>query len=153
MAKKQPAGKAKRGRPSDYTPELAKAICDVTASTSMSLKQVCASDERFPDDSAAFRWMHDHEDFRSQYLKAKETQAVLLSEQIMTQAFECREATEAVAKVNLVFRVAQWHLSKLAPKGFGDKPAEAPANAAASTEIKQIADALTQLNAKHERDY
>lgn len=153
MAKKQPAGKAKTGRPSDYTPEVAKAICDLVASSAKSMRCICESSDAFPDEATAFRWMHEHPEFRKGYLEAKETQGIIFAEHILADAMNCREATEAVAKMNLVFRVGQWHLSKLAPKGFGDKPAEAPANAAASTEIKQIADALTQLNAKHERDY
>jgi len=150
---RQPSKPKGKGRPSDYTPEKAKAICDMVASTAKSMRNICESSDVFPDEATAFRWMHEHDDFRKQYLKAKETQGILLSEEIMTGAFECREDTAAIAKVNLVFRVAQWHLSKLAPKGFGDKPVDDTVDVFTDTERAELKNMMSDFAAKHDKEY
>ena len=65
--------------------------------------------------------MYRYPEFRLKYLEAKEAQALWISEKIMDDAYNVEERNEAIAKQNLVFRVGQWHLAKLAPKQFGDK--------------------------------
>ena len=44
-----------------------------------------------------------------------------LTKVIFDNARNCPEISESISKQSHVFRVAQWHLSKLAPKQFGDK--------------------------------
>ena len=59
--------------------------------------------------------------FRGQYLEAKEIQALLIADNVWNKVNDVDERPEAIAKVNLQFKFNQWHLSKLAPKQFGDK--------------------------------
>lgn len=109
------------GRPTDYTPDAAKRLCELIATTPKSIRNICDQNEDMPSTAGVFRWMHKFPEFREQYLVAKETQGVLLTETMLATAYDCAENNEAIAKQNLVFRVLQWHLSKLAPKQFGDK--------------------------------
>lgn len=109
------------GRPTDYTPELAIKICDAIVSTPASLESICDENKDFPHKSNLFRWMHRFPEFRDQYLAAKETQGILLTEDMLEAALLCPEISESISKQTMVFRVLQWHLSKLAPKQFGDK--------------------------------
>jgi len=109
------------GRPTDYTPELAKRICELVASTALSMEAICKSSDDFPEETTAFRWIARHEQFRRDYLEAKELQGLILSEKILSEAYTCPAVTEEIALANHQFRVTQWHLSKLAPKQFGDK--------------------------------
>lgn len=109
------------GRPSDYTPEIARDICAMVASTSKSMENICKSSDLFPDEKTAFRWMHNFPEFRQEYLAAKETQGIKMSEDILAAAINCPAISEEISKQNHIFRVMQWHLSKLAPKQFGDK--------------------------------
>lgn len=150
---KLPSKPKGKGRPSDYTPEKAKAICDMVASTAKSMRNICESSDLFPDEATAFRWMHEHDDFRKQYLKAKETQGIIFAEHILAGAIDCREATEAVAKMNLVFRVGQWHLSKLAPKQFGDKPVDDTVDVFTDTEKTELKNMMSDFAAKHDKEY
>lgn len=62
------------GRPSDYTPELAEAICEAIASTPKGLERLCAEREDFPEARTVFRWLEAHEEFRHRYARAKERQ-------------------------------------------------------------------------------
>ncbi len=109
------------GRPTDYTPELAERICDVTATTIKSVYDICKSNNDFPDECTVFRWMRKYPKFRQDYLEAKELQGLLYSDKVMRTIWDCDEVNESIAKANLILRGAQWHLSKLAPKQFGDK--------------------------------
>ncbi len=110
-----------RGRPTDYTPELAKRFCMTVATSLNSIETICESDEEFPPEGTIFRWMHMFPQFREQYLAAKETQGIKFAESLLTSAVNCPAISEEIQKQTHVFRVGQWHYSKLAPKQFGDK--------------------------------
>src|SRR5258708_7569966 len=109
------------GRPTDYTPELAEQICDITATTIKSVADICKANAGLPDECTVFRWMRRYPQFRQDYLEAKELQGLLYSDAVMHTIWNCLEVNESIAKANLILRGAQWHLSKLAPKQFGDK--------------------------------
>ena len=146
--------RTKIGRPTDYTPELAAHICDLVATTDLSIANLCKTKHELPEqESTVFRWMREYPRFRQDYLEAKELQALIISEQVFDDARNCEEISESIAKQNHIFRVAQWHLSKLAPKQFGDKSHEQASATAIAEQVKEIASAVKELNNKHERDY
>ena len=91
------------------------------STTLKSIENLCAEYEDLPHDSTVFRWMHQHPEFRGEYLAAKETQGVKFAESLLSAAHYCPADTNEIAKQNHIFRVGQWHYSKLAPKQFGDK--------------------------------
>jgi len=144
--------RAKIGRPTDYTPEMAERILDLTATTIKSVADICL-DPELPGECTVFRWMRKYPEFRQGYLEAKETQGILYSDAVMNTIWNCPEVNESIAKANLILRGSQWHLSKLAPKQFGDKSHEQASATAIAEQVKEIADAVKQLNNKHERDY
>src|SRR5688572_22965809 len=76
------------GRPSDYTPELADAICARLADGE-SLRSVCQSDE-MPDKRTVFRWLRTNDEFRHQYTRAKEESADALSDEMLDIADDAR---------------------------------------------------------------
>jgi hypothetical protein len=110
-----------KGRPTDYTPEAAKRFCDYVASNPLSMKDICAKYDDIPHSTTISEWLAKWPDFRSQYLEAKEIQALLIADNVWEKVNDVDERPEAIAKVNLQFKFHQWHLSKLAPKQFGDK--------------------------------
>lgn len=109
------------GRPTKYTPELASRICEVIATSRKSIANICDSYDEFPDEANVFLWMHKYPSFREEYLAAKETQAIMLTEGLLAAAIECPAISEEIQKQTHIFRVTQWHNSKLAPKQFGEK--------------------------------
>lgn len=148
---KQP--KAKIGRPSIFTEELAAQICKTIASMPFSLKKLCAMNPSWPVDSTIICWTNESETFSSQYLEAKRRQIFTRMEYATTFLEEadinCKASVaRAVAQVNLI----KWEASHLLPKLFGDKPTEAE-KPFTDSERLALRGVLAELVAKYERDY
>ena len=62
----------KRGRPSDYSPELVEAICAGIAE-GLLLPEVCKR-PAMPSPATIFVWLNRFPDFQEQYARAKEIQ-------------------------------------------------------------------------------
>lgn len=124
------------GRPSDYTEELAEAIC-LRLSEGESLRSVCR-DDGMPSKQAVLRWLAKHESFRAQYVRAKEQGAEALAEEMFDiaddGANDWMERTnsdgdnigwqlngEHVRRSQLRIDTRKWYLSKIMPKKYGEK--------------------------------
>jgi hypothetical protein len=79
----------KRGRPSDYSTEIAMAIC-VKISDGESLRAICANSE-MPDRATAFRWLALHDEFRAWYTFAREAQM----DELLYEAIEIADCQTA----------------------------------------------------------
>lgn len=127
-----------RGRPTDFTQELADAICEGLAD-GMSLRTICDAEE-MPHRSTVFRWLakDEHKVFRDQYAQAREEQAAKLSDELFDIAddgsndwMERRNQDgeivgwsvngEAVQRSKLRVDTRKWYLSKVLPKKYGDR--------------------------------
>ncbi len=125
------------GRPSDFTQEIADAICDLIAS-GKSLRAICKV-EPFPDKSTVFRWLGENTKFRDQYARARDSQADYMAEEILeiaddgTNDYGFKEGEDAagasakpvflaenVQRSKLRVDSRKWLMSKLAPKKYGD---------------------------------
>jgi hypothetical protein len=122
------------GRPSDYTPQLAIAICARLADGE-SLRSVCR-DEAMPDKASVFRWLREHADFCDQYARAKEESADTHADEILDIADEGSNDWmqrndpenpgwvangEAIQRSRLRVDTRKWIASKLKPKKYGEK--------------------------------
>lgn len=103
------------GRPSDFTEEIANAICERIA-VGESLRAIC-SDEAAPDKATVFRWLASNSDFRDQYTHAREMQAETYADEMVEIADEAKDANLARLQID----ARKWKASKLAPKKYGDK--------------------------------
>ena len=128
--------KAKRGRPSLYTPELALEICERLAQGE-SLRSIC-QDEHMPDHSTVCMWaVEDKGGFYNQYTRAREVQYLGMADELtdisddgrndwMTKTLKNGEEIEVVNKEvvdrsKLRVETRKWILSKMLPKVYGDK--------------------------------
>lgn len=102
-------------RPSEFTQERADAICEEIVK-GKSLRAICAADD-MPAVSTIFKWMNDFPSFSEQYARAKDEQAELLADEIISIADT--EADSQKARVRIDAR--KWVASKLKPKKYGDK--------------------------------
>lgn len=114
------------GRPSDYTEEMALAICERLA-VGESLSSVCR-DDGFPAKTSVLRWLSRHESFRTQYRYAKEASQDAVAEEIFDildeMPMEKPDGGMDAAAVTWAKNRAdarKWYLSKIAPKKYGDK--------------------------------
>lgn len=104
------------GRPSDYTQELADAICAQLAE-GISLRTVCKAEE-MPDASTVFRWLRSKPEFCEQYTRAKEESAEAFSEDMLEIA---DDKTGDPTRDRLRVDTRKWLASKLKPKKYGEK--------------------------------
>lgn len=134
---KKPAKKAaasaprKKGAPTKYTEELADEICTRIMRGDSALKIVSAMHLTEP---MLYRWLREKEDFRQKYTHAREVQADVLAEEIVSIADELEieakyqgetvtfdVSATAVQRNRLRVDARKWYASKLAPKKYGDK--------------------------------
>lgn len=120
------------GRPTKYTTELADKICELTATTSKSLKTICEEVGVAP--VTVLQWLANEKDkeFTYKYARAKEAQADAMFEEIIEIAddeakdlldgeFGQQGNAAAVQRAKLRVDARKWAASKLAPKKYGDK--------------------------------
>ena len=136
-AKKQPVkAKAKTGRPTDYTPELAALICERVATSTLGLNKICLAED-MPSKFTVNLWRYKYPEFSTQYALAKLVQADLLAEECMEIADDDSEDTkinmltgeevannEFIARSRLRIDTRKWLAAKLLPKQYGPVVAE-----------------------------
>lgn len=121
-------------RPSDYTPELADAICARLADGE-SLRSVCRS-EGMPCKTTVFMWLRTRPEFLNQYTRAKEESADALTDEMLEISDDAKNDWmeqnakdnpgwlangEHIQRSRLRIETRKWLASKLKPKKYGDK--------------------------------
>lgn len=131
-----PTEKRPAGRPALHTPELATAVCQELME-GKSLRAICALPQ-FPSIATVMRWLADDTgQFCAQYARAREVQAELYAEEVITLADTVLHAVkrkvtgkgkkksveetfgDAVERSRLMVDARKWYASKLAPKRYG----------------------------------
>lgn len=113
MAKKAP--KKKVGRPTKYTPQLAKTICDRIA-TGESVRSI-GRDATMPSATVIFNWALFNKEFLEQYAQARMLQA----ENEFEELDEIARTEKDLFRARLIIDTKKWALSKKLPKKYGDK--------------------------------
>ena len=92
----------KRGRPSDFTEEIADIICERIADGA-SLRKICDEDDALPSRRAVLRWLakDEHEEFRRQYTRAQDERADLIFEETMEISDDVGTGRDEIAKARL----------------------------------------------------
>lgn len=123
-----------RGRPTDYTQELADRICELITE-GLSMRSVAARED-MPASSTIFKWLRENKIFSEQYAKACEERTEAMSEDILDIADDGSNDLMVVQKGNREYEVEnrevtnrsrlrvdtrKWLMSKMKPKKYGDK--------------------------------
>ena len=122
------------GRPSEYTQEVADAIC-AELSIGKSLRTVCDADD-MPSVKTIFNWFRAYPDFLQQYTRAKEESADAMAEELLYIAdnqeigvtttvkgdgsVETKEE-DMLGHRKLKIESRKWLMAKMKPKRYGDK--------------------------------
>lgn len=130
-----PRPKGKRGRPTDYTPELGKAICERLAAGE-TLRSICRT-EGMPHERRVREWAADpRHPFSPQYARAREVGYHTMFDELLDISDDARNDwmerqmgkeklvvlnDEAVRRSELRVNTRKWMLSKALPKVYGDK--------------------------------
>jgi hypothetical protein len=127
---------AKRGRPTVYSPELAKRICDLLA-IGCTLNEVCRQPD-MPHERAVRDWATDpSHPFSPKYARAREIGYHKMADDLLEivdngandwmrraredGVIEIVLDREHLLRTEMRFRARQWLLSKALPKIYGDK--------------------------------
>lgn len=125
---------AERGRPTDYRPELADAICQRLAEGE-SLRSICRGEDMPPESTVRLWVVDDREGFAAQYARARDVALDCMADEVLeisddgTNDWMARNGEgyqlngEHVQRSRLRVDSRKWYLSKLAPKRYGDKMA------------------------------
>lgn len=123
------------GRPSDFTQEIADAICERLADGE-SLRSICLSDD-MPSKTSVFRWLTANETFRDQYASAREAQADAFVDEMVDIAddtsrdfktktnsdgeeYEVAD-TDHIQRSKVRIDTRKWVAARMQPKKYGDK--------------------------------
>jgi hypothetical protein len=101
------------GRPSDYTPELAREICEQLA-CGASLIKICKQNG-MPNHRTVHRWLAKHSEFASWCAHARELQAETMVDKIL----DLGDTRGPVDRGKLA--ALQWAAEKLSPRKYGNK--------------------------------
>lgn len=151
------------GRPTTYTPELAKYVCEMIATHACGLNKLTKMYEMFPDKSTVYAWMHAHSEFSNQYLEARKSQAAVLADSMLDiseniPVFEDDKGVERIdsgmlGKAKLDYEVLKWHASKMAPKIFGDRQQVEQVTTENDELKKELADLRAKLLEQAKSEY
>ena len=156
-SRKHPAAgaSADAARPSRYSSELARAICDAAASGE-SLADICARPDR-PDRDVVSRWLATNTDFQAAYARALEVLADRYAEEVLALADGTgdgasepgkRDGADTVARLKIRIDTRKWLMAKLAPNKYV-LAATARANAATPLDIHALSkDQLNEIDAE-----
>lgn len=125
---------SKRGRPTEYTDDIAAEICRRLAGGE-SLRRIC-SDDHLPNDRTVRQWAADNRNgFYPQYARARDLGLDVMADEIIDIAddgqndyIETEDGREVlngehIQRSRLRVDSRKWYLSKLAPKRYGDRMA------------------------------
>lgn len=143
------------GRPTKYTDDLGKLICERVATNPIGLEALLKLYDDMPDHTTIKAWRKKHPQFASWYLEAKSFQSQLLVEEIDSmidgkvlfvvddkgnERIDPPSASLLIAKINN----RKWTAARLAPKIYGDKQVIEQV----TTENDQLKTELSELRAK-----
>jgi hypothetical protein len=148
---------AKLGRPTKYTDELAKLICQRVATCTEGLAYLYDKYDDMPHSDTIRVWRWEKPSFSAMYAQAKMFQAELMAEEIMQMSkekliYRDSEGNDRVdsgytACQRLQVDSAKWIASKLAPKIYGDRKQSEELNPQDTlSKIKSLVDDLNKTN-------
>lgn len=151
------------GRPTTYTPELAKYVCKMIATHACGLRKLKSLYPDLPQPSTIYEWLYDQPSFSEQYLEARRYQASVLADNLLDlpseiKSFEDKEGNERIdsgilGKAKLEYEVIKWHAGKMAPRIFGDKQVIEQTTAENENLKQELAELREKLAEKNQAEY
>lgn len=154
------------GAPSiEYTDEMGEYICELVATSTTSLEEICKQNPNIPCADTIYVWRLRNRLFAEMYLEAKRQQSFLYAAETMRIADDTSQDyytdsegnlkpnTVAVSRHALMIKTRQWHAARLLPKVFGDRPDDLVQKVAEQQVTIERLNKLAELQAKHDKEY
>ena len=137
------------GRPSKYTPQLADEICRQLM-IGESLIDICAQDD-MPDRFTVIRWTRQDPDFAAQLYEARQAQADLMDDLVLSIAKRVQPETANADAVRL--KALTWRAARLNAKRYGDKTEQTSTVKHEVTHIHLVAPESDQVETTIDADF
>lgn len=124
-----------KGRPSEYTQEIADLFCELIANGD-SLRTACAA-KNMPSPATIFKWMRENDIFLKQYEKATQERTEAMAEELLDIVDDGsndymvktgKDGSESwvlngenIQRSRLRADTRKWLMAKMKPKKYGDK--------------------------------
>ena len=117
--------------PREFDQDTADIICERIANGE-SLRAILKDDDSLPASSTVFKWLSKHKEFAEQYTRAREAQADVLFDDILSIADDglndtytdeegnVRTNQDVIARSKLRVEARKWMAGKLRPKVYGE---------------------------------
>jgi hypothetical protein len=125
---------SRTGRPTLKTPELCREICERMAAGE-TLTNICR-DAHMPAWTTVHDWKKADESFRQAFMRAREQQAEVWAEEIMSISDDDLPTHEAIGRARLRMQSRQWLAGKYNPQ-FADKPNQTQVNVGVSVVLPE----------------
>lgn len=127
--------KRKPGRQPEYNPEVAARICGLVAKNILSVPQLMELNPDLPDAATVWGWLYKYPEFNEMYARAKESQQLVMAEEIARIAetpvigrrITYKDTGTEIVEYDMIehrklqIETRKWLMAKLAPKKFGDR--------------------------------
>jgi hypothetical protein len=123
------------GRPTLKTPELCKELCERMAEGE-TLTNICR-DADMPAWTTVHDWKQADESFRQALTRAREQQAEVWAEEIMSISDDDLPTHEAIGRARLRMQSRQWLAGKYNPQ-FADKPTQVGVNVGVQVVLPEV---------------
>jgi hypothetical protein len=120
---------SRTGRPTLKTPELCPKICERMAQGE-TLTNICP-DADMPSWTTVHDWKKADESFRQAYMRARELQAEVFAEEMISISDDDLPTHEAIGRARLRMQSRQWLAGKYNPT-YADKPTQVGVNVGVS---------------------
>lgn len=161
MASK-PTGNPK-GRPTDYSPEMAQYVCDMIATHGCGLDKLSKMYDKFPSKFTVYEWINKYSDFSNLYFEARRKQSAVLADSMLDLAdnipvFEDKEGNLRIdagmlGRAKLDMEIKKWHAAKMAPKIYGDAKQVEELSADKERLMRELQELRSQLDEKNKKEY
>jgi hypothetical protein len=106
-----------RGRPTDYTPEMADLVCQRVLAHG-TLLEACERHPELPSSTTVYVWLFAHAEFREKYARTRDYVMEMWADEIVQTANdESLEPNDRRVKID----TKKWLMSKVAYRRYGDK--------------------------------
>ncbi len=129
--RKHPDDYLPRGRPCEYSQEIADKICDLIATHTCGYNTHLKNHPELPLHETVTAWRLRFPAFSAKYMDSKRFQSDLLAEETLTicdelETFEDDDGVTRIdsgrlGKAKLQISTRQWHAAKLQPKIYGER--------------------------------
>lgn len=143
-------------RPTKYSKEIADKICEELTTSSKGLAHICKKLDIHV--VTVFRWIDENEEFRNDYMRAREAQADFLADEILEIADDSSqdllghdkngnpiENKEFTNRSRLKVDARKFIASKLKPKKYGDKLDVTSGGEPIKKQVFKIGDTIIEL--------